>query len=162
MFTEEEQPIRKYQGDLINRKGKVNLGVSEHTVPSVRVSGDREGNQEQERRVKGKNQRADEGAKGQEQEGDEGKGQQRGGLRVIPSSMRPAENVERLRLHTYLRNQGVSFATRVKDSIRAGTEMSYLRCRLMLGARIATQRFLGIVVVELPYCFVYSSLMLGL
>ena len=32
----------------------------------------------------------------------------------------------------------------MKDNIRAGTEMSYLRCRLMLGARIATHMFLGI------------------
>ena len=68
MFTEEEQPIRKYQGDLVDRKCKVKLGVSQHTVPSVPVSGDREGNQEQERRGQGKNQRANERAKGQEQD----------------------------------------------------------------------------------------------
>ena len=37
-------------------------------MPSVPVSGDREGNQEQERRGQGKNQRANEGAKGQEQD----------------------------------------------------------------------------------------------
>ena len=38
-------------------------------MPSVPVSGDRKGNQEQERRGQGKDQRANEGAKGQKQEG---------------------------------------------------------------------------------------------
>ena len=68
MFTEKEKPIRKYQGDRVNRKGRVRRGVSQHTVPSVPVSGDRERNQEQERSGQKKNQRANEGAKGKEQE----------------------------------------------------------------------------------------------
>ena len=44
----------KYEGDLVDRKCRVKLGVSQHTVPSIPVSGDREGNQEQERRGQGK------------------------------------------------------------------------------------------------------------
>ena len=43
MFTEEEHPIRKYRGDLVDRRSRVKLGVSQHTVPSVPVSGDRRG-----------------------------------------------------------------------------------------------------------------------
>ena len=36
VFTKEEQPIRKYQGDLINRKCKVKLGVSQHNEHSIK------------------------------------------------------------------------------------------------------------------------------
>ena len=64
MFTGEELQIKKYRGDLIDRRGRVKLGVSQHTVPSVPVSGDRGGNQKQEQRGQGKSQRTDERAIG--------------------------------------------------------------------------------------------------
>ena len=54
MFTGEEQPIRKYQGDLVDRKGKVKLGVSQHTVPSVPVSGDVRANRNKSGEGRGK------------------------------------------------------------------------------------------------------------